>query len=142
MHADFDLETDGRVRPVTRGRPPGYSPKKAAEMEAGKEDADGNDQTSLSVRKTRAAVDKMEAEAANTWLKHKVDSGEYLSRTAFREASATLLAELAQGLRSLPDTLERRYNLTPEVVQQIQATVDQSLHSIAQGLELFVEGDR
>ena len=140
MHADFELDDSGFVSPIRRGRPKGYSPKKAAQMGA-EGTADGEDQTSLSVRKAKAALDKMEADAANAWLKYKIDSKEYLPRSAFREASATLQAELAQGLRSVPDTLERKFNLPPEVVQHVQEAIDAALNSVAQGLELFVERD-
>lgn len=137
MQADFDLEADGSIRPLQRGRPKGFSQKRAKELDK-QENPEGDDQTSWSVRKTKAAVDKLEADAANAWLKNKIESGEYLSRSAYREASATLLAELAQGLRSLPDTLERKYNLAPDVVEHIQLTVDEMLNTVAQGLELFV----
>lgn len=155
MQADFDLFEDGSVRPVQstrekvkfrdgRGRPRGYSPEKAAEinrrMADGDETAlDGEDATSLSIRKAMAAVSKTEADAANAWLKHKIDSGEYLPRTAFREAAATVLAEIAQALRSLPDALERRHGLSPEVVQAVEATIDDTLSGAASTLELFVQ---
>ena len=145
MNADFDLGADGTVTPSTRGgrregsgRPKGYSPKRAKELNG--DDAqpvDGEDVTSTAVRKARAVASKAEADAQQAWLDLKVSQKEYLSRSAFREASATLLAELAQGLRSIPDTLERKYGLPPEQVVYVQNTIDAAMQSVAEGLELF-----
>lgn len=82
------------------------------------------------------------AKAGLNELKLKIDSKEYLSRTAFREASATLLAELAQALRSLPDTLERRHALPANIVLEIEKTIDEALATVASGLELFVDEEK
>lgn len=120
------------------GAPRGYSRKKAKEIESGSAEAvDGEDVTSTAVRKARAVASKAEADAQQAWLDLKVAQKEYLSRSAFREASATLLAELAQGLRSIPDTLERKYGLPPEQVVYVQNTIDAAMQSVAEGLELF-----
>lgn len=152
MHADFDLEADGSVTPRKvkfrdgRGRPKGYSQRKAKDIADGNAqanmDGDDADVTDLSLRKARAMASKTEADAANAWLKHKIDSGEYLSRVAFREACATMLSELAQALRSLPDALERRHGLAPEVVQAVEATIDETLASAASSLEMFVQSPK
>lgn len=144
MNADFDLTPDGVVVPSSRGgrregagRPKGYSPKRAKDMSREGEVSEGDDQTSLTVRKARAVASKAEADAQQAWLDLRVAQKEYLSRSAFREASATLLAELAQGLRSIPDTLERKYGLPPEQVVYVQNTIDAAMQSVAEGLELF-----
>ena len=144
MKADFDLEADGTVTPSTRGgrregsgRPKGYSPKRAKELNDDDTPVDGEDVTSTAVRKARAVASKAEADAQQAWLDLRVAQKEYLSRSAFREASATLLAELAQGLRSIPDTLERKYGLPPEQVVYVQNTIDAAMQSVAEGLELF-----
>ncbi len=150
MRADFDLNEDGTTTPRHikfrdgRGRPRGYNPEKAAriaaQIESGEtEGLDENDANVLSVRKARASVSKVEADAANAWLKHKIDSGEYLSRTAFREAAATVLSEIAQALRSLPDALERRHGLAPDVVQAVETTIDDVLATAAASLGMFVQ---
>ena len=144
MKADFDLGPDGTVTPSTRGgrregsgRPKGYSPKRAKELNDDDTAVDGEDVTSTAVRKARAVASKAEADAQQAWLDLKVAQKEYLSRSAFREASATLLAELAQGLRSIPDTLERKYGLPPEQVLYVQNTIDAAMQSVAEGMELF-----
>lgn len=102
----------------------------------------------LGHRKTEDAIDFERARARNeaakaglNELQLKINSGEYLARDAFREASATLLAELAQGLRSLSDRIERRHALPPAVILEIEQTIDDALATVASGLELFVGHD-
>ncbi len=149
MDADFELEADGQVRSTRggrregAGRPKGYSPKAARAMQGG-DAADGdepNQQTNATVRKALAVAAKEEWLAKQAELDYKKDAGEYLSRGAYREASATLLAELAQGLRSIPDTLERKFGLAPDVVLAIQTTIDERMQAVADGLELFHGSD-
>ena len=147
MHADFDLAPDGSLTPSRggrregAGRKPGYSPKNAEALDQ-LSDADlsdlPDDSTTTAIKKARAIARKEEALANQAELKYKIDSKEYLSRSAFREASATLLAELAQ-LRSIPDVLERRFALAPEVVQDMEQTIDEALATVAAGLALFTE---
>lgn len=148
MDADFDLFDDGSIRPVSKrggkregaGRKPGYSPKKREQIESGEVDPESSDipeATRIAFRKAKAVADKEEALANQAWLKFQIDSKEYLPRTAFREAAATLLAELAQGLRSLPDELERKISLPPDALMLIETTIDDRLSAVAQGLEMF-----
>ena len=40
-------------------------------------------------------------------------------------------------LRSLPDNLERQFNLAPDVAEAIGITVDAALNDVADGLSLF-----
>lgn len=152
-HADYDLGLDDQITKSNNrggaragsGRKPGYSPNRLAEMEQLTDDeliTQTQDSTVTALIKARAVARKEAALADQAELKFKIDSKEYLSRAAFREASATLLAELSQTLRSLPDALERRHSLTPDVVQQVEQTVDEALSNVASGLELFVGSDR
>lgn len=148
MHADFELNPDGHITPTNNrggkregsGRRPGYSPEKVAELEA-LSDADlaarPQDTNTTALTKARAVARKEKALADQAELKFKIDSKEYLARAAFREASATLLAELSQALRSLPDALERRHALPPAAVQDVERTIDEVLSNVASGLELF-----
>jgi hypothetical protein len=148
MHADLELDPDGTVRPTSArggkregaGRPKGYSPKAREQLESGEVDPESSDipeATRIAFRKAKAVADKEEALANQAWLKFQIDSKEYLPRTAFREAAATLLAELAQGLRSLPDELERKCSLTPDVLVLIEHAIDDRLSAVAAGLEMF-----
>ena len=99
--------------------------------------AGGEDVTTTAIRKARALARKEEALAGLNELDLKVKSGQYLERAAFREAAATLLAELGQSLRSLPDTLERKHALSPQIVQEVEKSIDEALANVANGLEMF-----
>lgn len=144
MRNDLELNEDGSVSipGMRRGRPPGYSPKKARDREA----ADGadlgedpTDRTSLAMRKALALVEKEEALAKSAALKFEIDSGNYLAREAFRQASATLIAEVTQALRSLPDLLERKCALQPDQLVKVEEVIDETLNTLADGLMLFTE---
>lgn len=136
MHADFDLNPDGSVAPA-RSRSGGHG---GARANSGPKPAgyvkppEGQDYDKAKARNEAAKAGLNELEL-------KVKSGEYLSRTAYREASATLLAELAQGLRSLPDTLERKFGLSPEALLHVEKTIDEAMQGVADGLELFAGSD-
>lgn len=157
MDADFDMDDDGNVRPLPQkrapyrpgeGRPAGYSPKKAQAMAdriaAGEEDPtldpeseDGRISTSVKTQIAKAR--KETALAGLNELELQIKSGQYLPREAYREATATVLAALSQGLRSLPDMLERDFGLAPEVLIQIETAIDESLATVADTLALFTE---
>lgn len=132
MHADFDLAPDGSVAPVRSrsgthgGARANSGPKPAGYVKP----PEGQDYDKAKARNEAAKAGLNELEL-------KIKSGEYLSRTAYREASATLLAELAQGLRSLPDTLERKFGLSPEALLHVEKTIDEAMQGVADGLELF-----
>ncbi|RTD98571.1 hypothetical protein EJO68_04150 [Variovorax atrisoli] len=59
-------------------------------------------------------------------LRLKVESGEYLPRAAFRAATATALAQLAQHLRGVGDLLESN-GLDPEWCEKVEAEIDRAL---------------
>jgi hypothetical protein len=152
MHTNLELDPDGTVRTASHhggkrpgsGRPKGYSPRVQKAMESndtGIASEDVPEATSIAFRKARAIADKEEALANQAWLKYQQDSKEYLPRAAFREASATLVAELSQGLRSLTDELERKVTLPPEALMLIEQTIDDRLNAVAAGLEMFTGVD-
>ena len=70
-------------------------------------------------------------------LEFKIKSGEYVEREAVKQASATALAAVAQSLRSLPDTLERKLNIAPEVAELIGVEIDATLDSLAEDFALM-----
>src|SRR5574337_889351 len=151
MHADFDLGDDGEVSDLAGfrrgfhrpegGRPKGYSPKKALveqrRLEALADDAadavgdDDDTPLSTTVKTAMAKARKETALAGLNELQLKVKSGEYLPRAAYQEATATLLSMLSQGLRSLPDTIERKFNVPTDVLQLIEAAIDDALNEVA-----------
>jgi hypothetical protein len=152
MSDEFDLLLDGTVVSTGRGgkragagRKPGYSPKQRDKIET-PDDAPAADQdvsvaTKLAYRKAVALTEKEEALARQNWLKYEVDSKNYLPRSAYREASATLLAEVSQALRSIPDLLERKVALSPDALDMVQKVIDDQLNTLADGLEMFAGSD-
>jgi hypothetical protein len=74
-------------------------------------------------------------------LKLKIESGEYIPREAVRRASAALLAQLAQAMRSLPDNLERR-GLASDWCERIEGVIDDVLDELAEGLRRMSEQAR
>jgi phage terminase Nu1 subunit (DNA packaging protein) len=91
---------------------------------------------------TQDAADLATAKARNeaakadlNELELRVKSGEYVSRTAVREATATALATLAQTLRSVPDNLERELNIDPELADEIGKRIDAALDEVADEFE-------
>lgn len=85
----------------------------------------------------RAKARKESSLADMSELAFKIKSGEYVEREAVRAASATLLSSLAQSLRSLPDNLERKFNLSPEAALAVSDVIDAALSDVADGLEMF-----
>lgn len=60
------------------------------------------------------------------------ERGDFVSRVAVQQASATALAVLTQSLRSIPDNCERQLALDAAIVEAIQQQVDQALSDAAQ----------
>ncbi len=71
-------------------------------------------------------------------LDYKIKSGQYVSRQAVRQASATVLAHLAQTIRSLPDNLERR-GVAPSVCATIDAAITEVLSDVQTDLARLYE---
>jgi len=90
-------------------------------------------------RYARARAEHEEIKLQQRALALQVEQGKLISRAAVEAASATVLAYLAQGLRALPDNLERQFNLAPDVVEAIERAIDAQLDSLADGLELLHE---
>ena len=127
MHADFDLAPDGTVNPSGYGgarKGAGRKPKGYVKPEVVK------DIDKSKARKEAALADQHE-------LTYKIKSGQYVERAAVQQASATLLAELGQSLRSMADNLERKFNLAPNIVANISVTIDEALDNVANGMAMF-----
>lgn len=72
-------------------------------------------------------------------LNFLIKKGEYVERAAYREASATLIANMAQTLRSLADNLERKFSLDPKIAVAIEAEIDAALNDVATGLQKLTQ---
>jgi hypothetical protein len=95
--------------------------------------------TAASVKLKQNQASKAEIETKLLEHKYAVETGKYLPREAFRDATTTLLAHVAQGLRSLPDLLERKCALPPDAVELVQREVDARLLELSEGLRQYTE---
>lgn len=71
-------------------------------------------------------------------LDYQIKLGNYISRIAVRQACATAFSSIAQGLRSIPDNVERKFAIPGEVAEQIGAAIDEALADLAAEFELMV----
>jgi len=127
MKADFELEPDGSVFPTGKGGFRAGAGRKPADFEKPQV---AKDFDQAKARKEKSLADMHE-------LNFKIKSGEYVERAAVREASATLLANLAQSLRGIPDNLERKFNLAPDVAEAIERVINATLADISDGMAMF-----
>lgn len=130
MHADFELNSDGSVRPGRGGAREGAGRKPAGYQKP---------EETLEYERERTRNEKAKADLNE--LEFKIKSGEYVPRASVQQAAATMLAALSQGIRSLPDNLERKINLPPEASEMVEAVVDDVLNGLASDLELLVGDD-
>jgi phage terminase Nu1 subunit (DNA packaging protein) len=127
MQADFDLDDAGNVRPSMRG---------GARPGAGRKPA-GYEQPQERIDYERERARNEKAKADLNELEFKVKSNEYVPREAVQQAAATMLALVAQTLRSIPDTLERRINTSPEITEVIGIEIDNILEGLGDELRML-----
>ena len=106
----------GGARPGAGRKPDGYELSQAK--------ADYDEEKALHERSKRQRSE----------LQYQIDLGKVVSRQAVQQASATALSVMAQSLRSMPDTLERKLNLSPIITEQIEQTIDAVLTDLAAAL--------
>ena len=82
--------------------------------------------------KARARLETAKADKAE--LDYKIASGEYVSRAAVRQASATALQALSQTLRSVQDNLERQ-GVSIDIAELVNQTIEASLAEVADEFE-------
>jgi phage terminase Nu1 subunit (DNA packaging protein) len=132
MHADFELDSKGVVRPSERH---GGARANAGRKPAGYE----KPQEIVDFDRERARNEKAKADLNE--LEYKIKSGEYVPRAAVQQAAATMLASIAQTLRSIPDTLERRVNLSPDVAEVVGLEIDSVLEGLGEELRMLAGDD-
>ena len=131
MYADFDLSSDGKtVTPSHGGARAGSGRKPAGYVKA---------QEVVDFELARARNEAAKADLNE--LEYKIKSGEYVERDAVRQAAATMLATIAQALRSLPDTLERKCNMQPNEAEIVERTIDSVLEGLSDDLHMLTEED-
>lgn len=127
MYADFELDGDGTVRKRGHG---------GAREGAGRKPSTYQKPTEVvDFEKARARNEKAKADLNE--LEVKIKSGEYVARAAVQQAAATMLASIAQTLRSIPDTLERRVNLSPDTAELVGVEIDAILEGLGDELRML-----
>jgi hypothetical protein len=77
------------------------------------------------------------AKADMAELEYQIKSGQYVSRDAVKQACATAFASLAQGLRTIPDNLERKLGLGGEACEAVGEIIDEALANLSGEFELM-----
>lgn len=126
-YADYELGGDGEVRP-TRGW--GGARPGAGQKPAGYKKPD----EVVEFEKERAAHERIKRQRAE--FAHEVERGKYVAREAVKQASATLVATLVQGLRSLSDKLERD-GVDTKVCIKVDQAVTEALEEVGRGLQML-----
>lgn len=120
MRAKTGVGRGGR-RPGAGRKPAGYvPPPERIDLEREK------------ARNEKAKADLNELELA-------VRRGLYVERSAVRQAAATALAALAQTLRSVPDNLERKLGVAPDVAMEVGLLIDSALDELANQFAAMTE---
>lgn len=118
---------DAPVKRVTGhgGKRPGTGPKK-----------EGYKKPPEAVDFDRAKARNETSKADLNELEYKIKSGQYVSRAAVQQASATAVATLAQTMRSIPDNLERK-GIPLATCRLIETILDESMVSMSLDLEMM-----
>lgn len=90
----------------------------------------------LGFQAQKARHEKIKADERE--LKLSILKGKHVSREAVGQAAATAMAVLSQTMRSLSDSLERRFALRPEVAEAVAVEVDAALTEVARAFEAMV----
>lgn len=75
------------------------------------------------------------AQAAKAELEYRIKIGQYLPREAVKSALAEAYQAVAQSLRSIPDNLERKLGITPEISEVVSVAIDEAMGELAYAME-------
>lgn len=82
-----------------------------------------------------AKARKEAALAAKAELDFRVKAGLYLPREAVRSALATAYQAVSQALRSIPDNLERKLGISPEIAEAVGISIDEAMGELSLAME-------
>lgn len=112
---------------VKRGGSRPGSGRKSTAIEEGAADAH--------ILYAKARAKDMAFRAQQAELDFKISSGQFISRAEVRQSCAQAFSAIAQTIRSLPDNIERRLGISPELAEEIQILLDEALNALADDLE-------
>jgi phage terminase Nu1 subunit (DNA packaging protein) len=132
MNSYADLAT---IDPKSGFRP--GSGRKTKEVTDAVAAAIAEDGTYLDYATARAR--KETAGALLSELDYKVKTREFVSRAAVQSAVASAMSAIAQTLRSIPDNIERKLGVSPEIAQEVGYQIDEAMDSLATELERMAQ---
>lgn len=80
------------------------------------------------------------AHAAKAELEFRIKDGQYLPRESVRGALAEAYQAVAQALRSIPDNLERKLGVSPELAEIVSTAIDDAMGELAYSMEQIHTG--
>ena len=87
------------------------------------------------IKYTKSRAEHEDFKARSVKLEYEIKRGKYVLREEIQRASSVAFATVTQNLRSIPDGLERRLGLSPEVTEQIAIAIDEIMSDLADELE-------
>lgn len=75
------------------------------------------------------------------WHKHLLERREVIPKAEIRQVVATAFAAFAQDARAIPDHMERRQGITPDMAVVIGDTIDGALDAMANRLQSLADED-
>ena len=82
-----------------------------------------------------AKARKEAALAMQAELAYRIKEGSYIPRDAVRQQTATAFQAIVQTIRAIPDNLERRKGISPDVSEAVGELLDAALNDLADELE-------
>jgi phage terminase Nu1 subunit (DNA packaging protein) len=82
-----------------------------------------------------AKARKEVAQASKAELEFRIMDGQYLPRESIRSALAEAYQAVAQSLRSIPDNLERKLGVTPDIAEVVSTAIDEAMGELAYSME-------
>jgi hypothetical protein len=93
----------------------------------------------LGLKMDRAKLNTEEIKAEAQRFDYEVRRRQYVLRDAVRIASARHHSEMVQALRMIPDRIEHKFQLDPEVIELIGQEIDAALHAFSEAMKESVE---
>lgn len=106
--------------------------RKSAALEA------ANHDSNILYNKAKAKKAAFDAQTAE--LEFNIKSGKYVLRADVQQAASTAFATISQSLRSIPDNLERRLGISPELSEEVGNQIDEAMNNLADELEKMSGG--
>jgi hypothetical protein len=123
----------GVLAPAPKAKHPNHGGSRKNSGQKSKVVRDSTEDSHVAYARARADHERLKAQLAEHEL--NVKSGKYVSREDVQRVSSVAFATVAQALRSIPDNLERRLGLSPNVTSQVSGVIDEAMDGLSLKLE-------